>query len=259
MPEQDLFLTGFHRFIIKYDSREEENPIFSTKIWGFEMFVDVPKAFSTETLGAKQYELRLALKEMLTDYIVNKRSGHSVNGFLGWVNGNPGYVQFLRKSGIGELKLDKFANLYYQDSMTGEGFEYSKKKQNLFEKEYTVKKFKAERLVKKEGDRKVVTEDEDYNHVITIELEDVEFKIDNPISETYIKFALQEFADVFAEKCSFRDISKRSIITFANKCFSKRLGMKITDIGKIDVNKIQGGETMANFSHNYIHGNEIEI
>lgn len=259
MPEQDLFLTNFHRFIIKYDSREEETPLFSSRFWGFEMFVEVPKAIPTENLGGKQFEMRSALKEIMTDYVVHKKDGLSLEGFIAWVNSNPGYVQFFRNSGLGELKLESFSKLYYEDLSTNHGFFHTSKKPNLFSKDYTVKRFKAERLIKKEGEKKVITEDEDYSHVITIEFGDIEFKIENPISETYVKFALQEMADLLAERCSFRDISKRSIIMFANKCFSKRLGMKITDIGAIDVKKIQGGETLATFNHNYIKGEEIEI
>lgn len=259
MPEQDLFLTNSHRFVIKYDSREEENPLFSSKFWGFEMYVNVPKAFSTESLGEKQYEFRGAVKEMLTDYILQRRNHLSISGFISWVNGNPGYTRFLRNSGLGELKLDHFSKLYYQDTFSGEGFDHTSKKENLFSKEYVIKKFKAERLVKREGDRKVVTEDEDYNYVISLEFEDVECKIDSPISETYVKFALQEIANLFAERCSFKDISKRTIIAFANKCFSKKLGIKIVDIGAINVNKIENGETLANFNHNYIKGRDIEI
>lgn len=259
MPEQDLFLTDYHRFIIKFDEREEEDPLFKDKFWGFEMFVNIPKAFPTETLGGKQYELRGAVKQMLADYIVQKKDNLSIDGFLTWVNSNPGYTYFLRESGLGELKLENFSKLYYADDASGDSFEYKTQKGNLFDKEYQVRKFKAERPIKKEGDKRVLAEDGDCNYVISIEFENVTCKIDTPISETYVKFALQEMADLYAEKCNFKDISKTAIVNFANKNFSKGLGIKISDIGAIDVQRIERGEIMARFSHNYINGCEIEI
>ncbi|MBO5394718.1 MAG: hypothetical protein J6A28_02300 [Clostridia bacterium] len=259
MPEQDLFLTDYHRFVIKFDEREEENPLFQDKFWGFEMFVNIPKAFPTETLGGKQYEVRGAVKQMLTDYIIQKKDAAlSAKGFLTWVNSNPGYTHFLKESGLGELKLENFSKLYYLDEK-GDGFEYKTAQGNLFNKEYNVRKFKAERPIKKEGDKRVLAEDGDCNYVISIEFDDVTCKIDAPISETYVKFALQEIADLYAEKCTFKDISKTSIVNFANRHFSKALGIKIADIGSIDVQRIEMGEIMARFSHNYIKGQDIEI
>ena len=128
-----------------------------------------------------------------------------------------------------------------------------------FSQEYNIVHFVAERALKKNDGERVIVDSDSGDYKISLDIENLQCKVENDVDEDLLKQQLQQAIDNFVKKCSFRRLSKRGFLDFINDSISQSLGIKAIDLDAIDVQRREGGVIMARFSHNYFKDSDFEI